>query len=68
MKKNFYKYAAMALIVETLSEKVDNLRRSNEYSIERYKEDEDGIPDWVQDEINKNAGMADFLEDFISKL
>lgn len=68
MKKNFYKYAAMALIVETLSEKVDSLRNSNKYSIERYKDDVDGIPEWVQTEIDKNTGMADYLEEFISKL
>lgn len=68
MKKNLYKYAALSVIVETLNEKVMALRDDVEYTKERYKDEEDGIPKWAQDSIDKNAGMADFIEDFISKL
>lgn len=68
MKKNLYKYAAMAIIVETLNEKVESLRNDVEYTKERYKDEEDGIPTWAQDSIDKNTGMADFIDDFISKL
>lgn len=48
MKKNLYKYAAMAVIVETLNEKAVSLRNGVEYTKERYKDDEDGIPAWAQ--------------------
>lgn len=68
MKKNLYKYAAMAVIVETLNEKVVSLRSAVEYTKERYKDDEEGTPAWAQDSIDKDTGIADFIEDFISKL
>lgn len=68
MKKNLYKYAAMAVIVETLNEKALSLRKDVEYTKERYKDDEDGVPAWAQDSIDKNTGIADFIDDFISKL
>ena len=68
MKKNLYKYAALSVIVETLNEKVAALRDDVEYTKERYKDEEDGIPKWAQDSIDKNTGMADFIDDFISKL
>lgn len=68
MKKNLYKYAALAVIVETLNEKVAALRDDVEYTKERYKDEDDGIPKWAQDSIDKNTGMADFIDDFISKL
>ena len=68
MKKNLYKYAALSVIVETLNEKVESLRNSVEYTKNNYKDDEDGIPMWAQDSIDKETGMADFIEDFISKL
>lgn len=68
MKKNLYKYAAMAVIVETLNDKVVSLRAGVEYTKERYKDDEDGVPEWAQDSIDKDTGIADFLDDFISKL
>lgn len=68
MKKNLYKYAALAQAVETLSQKVESLRYSAQSSLEYYKDSEDGVPAWAQEEIDKNNGIADFLEDFISKL
>ena len=68
MKKNLYKYAALSVIVETLNEKVAALRDDVEYTKERYKDEDDGIPKWAQDSIDKNIGIADFIEDFISKL
>lgn len=68
MKKNLYKYAALSVIVEILNEKVESLRNSVEYTKNNYKDDEDGIPTWAQQQIDKDAGMADFIDDFISKL
>lgn len=68
MKKNLYKYAAMAIIVETLNDKVIALRNSVQYDIDRYTDSEDEMSSWTKDEIAKNQGMADFLDDFISKL
>lgn len=68
MKKNLYKYAALAVIVEILNEKALALRNSAEYAKESYKDEEGGIPEWVQDSIDKDTGMADFIDDFISKL
>lgn len=58
----------MAVIVETLNEKAVTLRNDVEYTKERYKDDEDGVSTWVKDSIDKNTGIADFLDDFISKL
>ncbi len=68
MKKNLYKYAAMAIIVETLNDKAESLRHAAQYDIDRYKDSEDEMSSWTKDEIAKNQGMADFLDDFISKL
>lgn len=68
MKKNLYKYAAMSVIVETLNDKAMSLRNGVEYAKERYKDDEDGIPAWAQETIDRDTGIADFLDDFISKL
>ena len=68
MKKKLYKYAAMAVIVETLNEKTVSLRNDVEYLKERFNGDENGVPTWAQDSIDKNTGIADFLDDFISKL
>lgn len=68
MKKNLYKYAAMAIIVETLNDKAIALRNSAQYDIDRYKDSEDEMSSWTKDEIAKNQSMADFLDDFISKL
>lgn len=68
MKKNLYKYAALSVIVETLNEKVVSLRNGVEYTKERYKDDENGVPTWAQDSIDKDTQMADFIDDFISKL
>lgn len=68
MKKNLYKYAAMSVIVEVLNNEAMSFRNRVEYTKERYKDDEDGIPAWAQDSIDKNIGIADFLDEFISKL
>lgn len=63
-----YKYAAMAVIVETFNEKAVSLRNDVEYLKERFKDDENGVPTWAQDSIDKNPGIANFIGDFISKL
>ena len=68
MKKNLYKYAAMSVIVEVLNNEAASFRNRVEHVKERYKDDEDGIPAWAQDDIDKDTAIADFLDDFISKL
>lgn len=68
MKKNLYKYAAMFVIVEVLNKEADAFRNRAENVKERYKDDEGGIPEWAQDDIDKDTAIADFLDDFISKL
>lgn len=68
MKKHLYKYPALSVIVEILNEKAVALRNSVEYTKEHYKDEEDGIPTWAQDLIDKETGIADFIDEFISKL
>lgn len=68
MKKNMYKYAAMAVIAETLIDKCKSLRDEVKRSTEYYNGNYDVIPEYGQADIDKNAAIADFIEDFISKL
>lgn len=68
MKKNLYKYAAMSVIVEVLNNEAMSFRNRVENVKEHYKDDEDGIPAWAQDDIDKDTAIADFLDEFISKL
>lgn len=68
MKKNLYKYAAMSVIVEVLNNEAATFRNLVEDVKERYKDDEDGIPTWEQKDIDKDTAIADFIDDFISKL
>ena len=68
MNKNLYKYAAMGVIVETLNAKAVQLRANAGYTKEIYEPTEDGVPNWVQDSIDKDSAIADFIDDFISKL
>ena len=68
MKKNLYKYAAMAVIAETLIDKCKSLREEVKRSTEYYNSNYDAIPDYGQAEIDKNVAIAEFIEDFISKL
>lgn len=68
MKKNLYKYAAMAIIVEILSDKADALRQAAKYYTDKYAGTDEEMSGWEKDEVEKNTGMADFLDDFISKL
>lgn len=68
MKKNLYKYAAMAVIVQVLNKEAEAYRNRVECTKEHYMDDEDGIPAWAQDEIDTDTAIADFLDDFISKL
>ena len=67
MKKNAYKYAAMSAIEEVLVDKVDTLRNSVEYTREHYVEG-DPLPEWVRKQIERDTAIADFIEDFISKM
>lgn len=67
MKKNAYKYAAMAAIEEVLVDKVDSLRNSVEYTRENYVED-DKFPEWAKKQIERDTAIADFIEDFLSKM
>lgn len=68
MKKNLYKYAAMAVIAETLIDKCKSLRDEVKRSTEYYNGNYGVIPDYGQSDIDKNLAIADFIEDFISKL
>ena len=67
MKKNVYKYAAMSAIEEVLVDKVETLRNSVEYTREKYA-DGDTLADWVKKQIERDTAIADFIEDFLSKM
>lgn len=67
MKKNTYKYAAMAAIEEALNGKVDELRRSVEYTRTNYA-DCDELPNWAEQQITRDTAIVDFIEDFLCKL
>ena len=67
MKKIAYKYAAMSTIEEALCDKVDALRNSVDYTRSNYVED-DTLPEWAKKQIERDTAIADFIEDFISKM
>ena len=67
MNKNVYKYAAMSAIEEALNEKVDSIRNSIEYTRAQYVEG-DTLPEWAKKQIERDTEIADFIEDFISKM
>ena len=67
MKKNLYKYAAMSAIEEALNEKVDTIRNSIEYTRAQYVEG-DTLPEWAKRQIERDTAIADFIEDFLSKM
>lgn len=67
MKKNVYKYAAMSAIEEALVDKVETLRNSVEYTRANYVEG-DTLPSWATKQIERDTAIADFIEDFLSKM
>ena len=67
MKKIAYKYAAMSAIEEVLCDKVEALRNSVEYTRSNYVEG-DTLPEWEKKQIERDTAIADFSEDFISKM
>ena len=67
MKKIAYKYAAMSVIEEALCDKVDALRNSVDYTRSDYVEG-DTLPEWAKKQIERDTAIADFIEDFISKM
>ena len=67
MKKNAYKYAAMSAIEEALIDKIDSLRNSVEYTQAHYVEG-DTLPEWAKKQIERDTAIADFIEDFLSKM
>ena len=67
MKKITYKYAAMSAIEEVLCDKVDVLRNSVDYTRSNYVEG-DTLPRWKKKQIERDTAIADFIEDFISKM
>ena len=67
MKKIAYKYAAMSAIEEVLVDKIDSLRNSVDYTRSNYVEG-DTLPDWVKKQIERDTAIADFIEDFLSKM
>lgn len=68
MKNNLYKHAAMAVIVDILTAKCNSLRDVVKRSTEYYNGNYDVIPEYAQRDIDKASAIADFIEDFISKL
>lgn len=68
MKKNLYKYAAMSVIVEVLAEKCKSLRDEVKRGTEYYEENYGEIPEYGKADIDKHIAIADFIDDFISKL
>ena len=67
MKKIAYKYAAMSVIEEALCDKVDALRNSVDYTRSNYVEG-DTLPEWAKKQIERDTAIADFIEDFLSKM
>ena len=67
MKKIAYKYAAMSAIEEVLVDKIDSLRNSVEYTRSDYPEG-DTLPEWANKQIERDTAIADFIEDFLSKM
>ena len=67
MKKIAYKYAAMSAIEEALVDKVDSLRNSVEYTRAQYGEG-GTMSEWANKQIERDTAIADFIEDFISKM
>lgn len=68
MKKNLYKFAAMDVIVNALSEKCTALRAAAEQTAEYYADNDGGMPEWAQAENDKNIAIAEYIENFIDKL
>lgn len=66
MKKNLYKYAALAIIVEKLAAEADTMRRNAEGTQAYY--DPENVPDYAKEEIERNIAIADELDAFWQKL
>lgn len=67
MKKNVYKYAAMAAIEEVLVDKIESLQASVEYTRAHYVEG-DTLPEWAIKQIERDEAIAEFIDDFLCKL
>lgn len=65
MRKNLYKYAALAVIVEELCSKADSIRNSAEENLKYYG---DEVPEYVKAEHEKQMAIADEIDLFVSKL
>lgn len=68
MKKNTYKYAALAVIEEVLSLKLSSLRNAAEYTIATYNGDDGELSGWAKEYVEKQTAIANYIEDFIDKL
>ena len=65
MRKNLYKYAALAIIVEELVAKADSIRIGAKESLKYYGEE---VPEYAKAESEKQMAIADEIDLFISKL
>lgn len=65
MRKNLYKYAALAVIVEELAAKADSMRTDAKETLSYYSEE---VPEYVKAETEKKMAIADEIDLFISKL
>lgn len=65
MRKNLYKYAALALIVDVLCAKADTMRINADENLKYY----DGeVPEYAKAEYEKQMAIADEIDLFVSKL
>lgn len=65
MRKNLYKYAALAIIVEELATKADSMRTDAQDNLKYYGEE---VPEYAKEEAEKKMAIADEIDLFISKL
>lgn len=65
MRKNLYKYAALAIIVEELAAKADSMRTDAQDNLKYYGEE---VPEYAKAEVEKKMAIADEIDLFISKL
>ena len=62
MKKNLYKYAALAVIIEKLAAEADKMRRYAENTRSYY--DHEIVPDYAKEEIDRKLAIADEIDGF----
>lgn len=66
MKKNLYKYAALAIIVEKLAAEADTMRRDAENTRSYYEPE--SVPEYAKEEIVRKLAIADEIDAFWQKI